>query len=281
MSYSFLEKEKNTPLHTTGSTHTTQAIGTPTTLPSSAAEDKAGFWKLPREIRDVIYSFVIDASESLAYNDCGIGITYLPASALLLCKQIASEFTSVLLRETRVALQINLDQGSISDCVNSVHNGIRTQVSALAIDVRERARALLFEENATDFDGQEVADAVADAVQAFPRVRDVAIDVKLRHTANQDLVGLLQEKLEQNAMLEEYRIYTHVYPSIRAHLESRDSWHGRSTLTWRQLVLYEEKRQWKARVIADGQWSTQRPWLIAQWQQGTTFLNDTKLVLGS
>ncbi|RYN64985.1 hypothetical protein AA0119_g11517 [Alternaria tenuissima] len=240
-----------------------QAIRAPTTFPSSTAKDRAGFTKLPREIRDAIYSFVIDASESLAYNDCGIGITYPPVSALLLCKQIASEFTSALIRETRVALRIDLNKSSILDSVNSVRKGFRTQAYALAINVREKARTPLFEENAIDFDRQQVADAIADAVQAFPRVRDVAIDVKLRNTASEELVGLLQERLEQNAMLEEYRIYTHVYPSFRAHLESRDSWHGRSTLTWRQLVLYEEKRQWKARVIADGQWSTQRPvWLV-------------------
>lgn len=229
-----------------------QAIRAPTTFPPSAAKDEASFTKLPREIRDDIYSLVIDGSESLAYNDCGIGIAWPPVSVLLLCKQIASEFTSVLLRETRVALQINLNKSSISDCVNSVRKGVRMEAYALAIDVRERARPLLIEENATDFDRQEVVDALAHAVQAFPRVRDVTISVMLRNTANEELLGLLQERLEQNTMLQEYRIYTHSYPSFRGSL-------GRSTFTWRQRVLHEQKRQWKARVIADGQWSTQRP----------------------
>ncbi|KAG9189937.1 hypothetical protein G6011_06805 [Alternaria panax] len=236
-----------------------QATRAPTTFPSSATKDQASFTKLPREIRDAIYSLVIVSSESSAYNDCGIGIAWPPVSALLLCKQIASEFTSVLLRETRVAIQINLDKSSISDYVNSVRKGVRMEAHALAIEIRERSRALSIEQNATNFDRQEVADALAHAVQAFPRVRDVAISVLLRNTANEELLGLLQERLEQNSTLQEYRIYTHIFPGFRACLESLDIERGKSTITWRQRVLHEQKRQWKARVIADGQWTTQRP----------------------
>jgi hypothetical protein len=105
-------------------------------------------------------------------------------SVLLLCKQIASEFTSALLRETRVALQINLDKRSVLDCVNSVRERVRMQAHALAIDKCGKSRSLFLEENGKDFVRHEVVDTLADAVGAFPQVRDIAISIKLRSIAN-------------------------------------------------------------------------------------------------
>lgn len=240
-----------------------QAIKGSTISPSSATKNKASFTGLPREIRDTIYSHIIDNSESSAYNDCGIGVAYPCVSILLLCKQIASEFTSALLRETRVALQINLDESSVLDCVNSARESVRMQACALAIDIREKSRPLFLEENGKDFDRQEVVDTLAHTVGAFPQVRDIAISVKLRNTANLELVGLLQGRLEQVPTLHEYRIYTHAFPSFQARLGSTDLWRGRSTVTWLQRVLYEQRRQWKARVIDNEQWSTKHlVWLV-------------------
>jgi hypothetical protein len=89
------------------------------------------------------------------------------------------------------------------------------QACALAIDIGEKPRPLILEENGKDIDRQEVVDALANAVGAFPQVRDIAISVKLRNTANLELVGLLQGRLEQVPTLHEYRIYTHAAATLQ------------------------------------------------------------------
>jgi hypothetical protein len=64
------------------------------------------------------------------------------------------------------------------------------------------------------------------------------------------LVALLEKELEQLSELEEYRIYTHAFPSSR----SNQAWDcGICTITWVIRTLYEGKLQWKARVVDNTQ----------------------------
>jgi hypothetical protein len=101
-----------------------------------------------------------------------------------------------------------------------------------------------------------------DAVNSFPSVRDVAISIQLKNTANMGLVALLEKDLEQLSEFEEYRIYTHAFPSGRS---NQDWIRGRCTInvTWVSRTLYEGKLQWKARVTDTTQWGTMYPvWLL-------------------
>jgi hypothetical protein len=223
-------------------------------------ESTTSILKLPREIRNDVYSLVIASAEMDAYNRCGIGLAYDLTSYLLVCKQIASELMDALLLETRVALQVNLSKRKLLDVVNTVSKGVRKQARALAIDVGEKSRPLFIEQDAQDFPLDTVVEAVIHAVNSFPSVRDVAISIQLRNTANMGLVALLEKELEQLSELEEYRIYTHAFPSGRS---NQDWVCGRCTITWVIRTLYGGKLQWKARVIDTTQWGTMYPvWLL-------------------
>jgi hypothetical protein len=46
---------------------------------------------------------------------------------------------------------------------------------------------------------------------------------------------------------------------------------GESTITWMECISGDEEKQWKPRVIADGQWSREAP---VWWIYGSTARSD-------
>lgn len=228
-------------------------------LPTYSCE--RNFLELPREVRDIIYSSMITTVKVNAYNDCAIGVArdfHEFQSMRLVCKQIASEFSSILYCETRVALRVNLDEKELSDVVNTVRESVRKQAHALAINIEENTRPPIPGITLKIHLRQKVADAVINAIKAFPRVRDVAISVQLKGTANTVLIGLLQEGLEKIPELKEYRVYTHALPSFRQYPDSRDFVRGRCAILWKERTM-DEGRRWMERVIDHEQFSTQLP----------------------
>jgi hypothetical protein len=222
---------------------------------------------LPRELRDSIYDYVIFNLESDAYNDCGLSIILERNTVLLVCKQVASEFMIALFRGTRVGLQANLDETSIATVADLVRNGVRRQARYLAIDVRSvqnvRPCGALYDTTLR----QHLTRALMDVVNTFPRVCDLAIWICVRNVADEKLERMLKHELEELSTITTYRIFTHKNPGWRSRLCSEESLRGESTITWMECISGDEEKQWKPRVIADGQWSTETP---VWWIYGST-----------
>lgn len=224
-----------------------------------ATEGTTTFLTLPRETRNTVYSHIIATAETDDYNDCGIGLAFGLESLMHVCKKMESEFIDALLDETRVALQVNMDKRQLLHVTHTVQKDVRRKARALAIDVGEDPRPLFSEENPKDIPHQEAVFAIIRSIELFPNVRDVAVSVKLRNTANVELAGLLQKELEQLSQLKEYRVYTHAFPSQRQYRESRDWVRGTCMITWVTRVLHEGEWQWKPRVIDNTQRSAIYP----------------------
>jgi hypothetical protein len=218
---------------------------------------------LPRELRDSIYDYIIINLELDAYNDCGLGIILERDTVLLVCKQVASEFMTALVRRTRVGLQANLDETSVAAVADLVREGIRRQARYLAIDIRSVQNFHLCGASYNTTLRQHLTEALMNVVNAFPRVCDLAIWICVRNVADKKLEQMLKHELEQLSMMKTYRIFTHKNPDWRSRLCSQDSLRGESTITWMECISGDEEKQWKPRVIADGQWRTETPvWWI-------------------
>jgi hypothetical protein len=226
---------------------------------------------LPREIRDSINDYIIFNLESDAYNDCGVSIILERNTMLLVCKQVASEFMIALFRGTRVGLQANLDETSVPAVAGLVRNGIRRQARYLAIDVRSVQNVRLCKALYNTTLRQHLTGVLMDVVNAYPRVCDLAIWICIRNVADEKLERMLKHELEQLSTMKTYRIFTHKNPGWRSRLRSEDSLRGKSTITWMECISGEEEKQWKPRVIADGQWSTETP---VWWIYGSTTRSD-------
>jgi hypothetical protein len=235
------------------------------------AQCTATLLALPRELRDSIYDYIIINLESDAYNDCGLGIILERDTVLLVCKQVASEFMTALIRRTRVGLQANLDETSIGAIVDLVRNGIRRQARYLAIDMRSVQNVRLGGALCNTTLRQHLAEALMDVVNAFPRVCDLAIWICVRNIADKKLERMLNHELELLSTMKTYRIFTHKNPDWRSRLCSQDSLRGESTITWMECISGDGEKQWKPRVIADGQWSTETP---VWWIYGSTTRSD-------
>jgi hypothetical protein len=226
---------------------------------------------LPRELRDSIYDYIIINLESDAYNDCSLGMVLEHDTVLLVCKQIASEFMTALIRRTRVGLQANLDETSVAAVADLVRNRVRRQARYLAIDVKSvqngRPGGALYNTTLR----QHLTGALMDVVNAFPRVCDLAIWICVRNVADEKLGQMLKYELEQLSAMKTYRIFTHKNPGWRSRLCSEDSLRGESTITWMECISGDEEKQWKPRVIADGQWSRETP---VWWIYGSTTRSD-------
>jgi hypothetical protein len=222
---------------------------------------------LPRELRDSIYDYIIINLESDAYNDCGLGIILERDTVLLVCKQVASEFMIALIRRTRVGLQANLDETSVAAVADLVRNRVRRQARYLAIDVRSVQNNRLCGASYNMTLRQHLTEALMDVVNAFPRVCDLAIWICVRNVADEKLEQMLKHELQQLSTMKTYRIFTHKNPGWRSRLCSEDSLRGKSTTTWMECISGDEEKQWKPRVIADGQWSRETP---VWWIYGST-----------
>jgi hypothetical protein len=130
---------------------------------------------LLRELRDFIYNYIIINLDSNAYNDCGLGIILERDTVLLVCKQVALEFTIALIRRTRVGLQANLDETSIAEVADLVRNRVRRQARYLAINVRSVQNNCLYRALYNMTFRQHLTEALIDVLNAFPRVCDLAI----------------------------------------------------------------------------------------------------------
>jgi hypothetical protein len=222
---------------------------------------------LPRELRDFMYDYIISNLESDAYNDCGLGIILERSTLLLVCKQIASEFMTALFHRTRVGLQANLDDDSVSTITDSIRNGVRLQACFLAIDVKSVRNINLRGAPQDTNLRPHLTRILIEAVKAFPKVYDLAIWICIKDIADGELKRIVAHELEQLSTVKTYRIFTHKSPGWRSRLRSEDSVRGESTLTWMERISDDKEKLWKPRVIADGQWSTETP---VWWIYGST-----------
>jgi hypothetical protein len=228
---------------------------------------------LPRELRDSVYDYIISNIDLDAYNDCGLGIVLEHGTLLRVCKQIASEFMTALFRQTRVGLQSNLDDISLSTVTDLVRNRVRLQARFLAIDVKSVRNINLHGAPQDTNPRQHLTRILTDAVKAFPKVYDFAIWICIKDIADGELKRIVAHELEQLSTVKTYRIFTHKSPGWRSRLRSEDSVRGESTLTWMERISDDKETLWKPRVIADGQWSTETPvwWIYGSTSRSCSF----------
>jgi hypothetical protein len=167
---------------------------------------------LPREIRDSIYDYIIINLESDAYNDCGLSIILERDTVLIVCKQVASEFMTALIRRTRVGLQANLDETSVAAVVDLVPDRVRRQARYLTIDIRSVQNVRLCGASYNTTLRQHLTEALMDVVHAFLRVCDLAIWICVRNVADEKLERMLKHELEQLSTMQTYRVFTHKNP---------------------------------------------------------------------
>jgi hypothetical protein len=231
---------------------------------------------LPRELRDSIYEYIIINLETDAYNDCGLSIILEHDTVLLVCKQIASEFMTALIRRTRVGLQANLDENKIATVADLVRSGLRRQARYLAIDIRGVENNCLHKASYNTTIRQHLTDDLMNVVKAFPRVCDLAMWICVRNVADEKLEQILKQELEQVSTIQTYRIFTHKNPGWRSRLCSDDARRGESAITWMECISVGEEKQWRPRVIADGQWSTETPvWWVYGSIHGLDWLRES------